>query len=194
MARDNFRALHELLKNHPVFNNAKSNYPGRSESHLLTLMHFIGHRCINAHITNHALFVGYGTHYNYIMKAVEAVCSLQKIIHWPDVSEREEIVKRMKDNHDFPSCVMVGDETLFPLEFAPQSSDSGEYSGYNYKYSITFFVMNDDQKSFRSYLAGWTGSVKDNCVYRKTDVLKRPNTHFSPGQYMLTDSAVDDSD
>ena len=78
MARDNFRALHELVKNHPVFNNAKSKYPGRSESHLCTLLHFLGHRGVNADSTHHALFVGYGTHYNYIMRAVEAVCSLRK--------------------------------------------------------------------------------------------------------------------
>ena len=116
------------------------------------------------------------------------------MVHWPDVAERAEIAKRMKDNHDFPSCVMVGDGTLSPLEYAPQSSDSGDYSGRKYKYSITCFIMNDDQKRIRSYLAGWPGSVHDNRVFKKTDVFQHPETYYSPGQYMLTDSAVDNSD
>ena len=80
------------------------------------------------------------------------------------------------------------------MDFASQSSDSGDYSGRKYKYSITCFIMNDDQKRIRSYLAGWPGSVHDNRVFKKTDVFKHPETYFSPGQYMLTDSAVDNSD
>ena len=99
----------------------------------------------------------------------------------------------MKDNYDLPGCIIVGDGTLFPLAFEPRSHDAADYHGRKYKYSITAFIMNDDKRRIRSYLAGWPGSVHDNRVFSQTGVCKNPDEHFSEGQYMITDSAIENS-
>ena len=58
-------------------------------------------------------------------------------------------------------------------------------------YSITCFIINDDKRRVRSYLAGWPGSVHDNRVFGKMSVNTLPNLHFSGTEYMIADSALE---
>ena len=199
MSRENFVSLHGLIKNHPVFKSRSGRYSrnsqNRSEHQLLTLLHYLGHNSMTAFTTREVFHMGYGTHYLYVARAAEAIGSLRdQVINWPDVDEREEISARMKQKFDFPSCVMVGDGTLFPLEFQPRCDDAPDYHGRKYKYSLTCFIMNDDNRRIRSYLAGWPGSVHDNRVFSRTDICRHPEKYFSGSQYMLSDSALENTD
>ena len=96
--------------------------------------------------TRSSLFVGYGTHYLFLERAVKAICSLrEKVVYWPDADERKAISSRMASEYGFPNCVGMGDGTLFPLAFAPATRDAADYSGRKYGYSITCFIINDDK-------------------------------------------------
>ena len=131
----------------------------------MTLLHYLGQESMMAFTSREAFHMGYGTHYNHVMRAAKAICSLHdQVVFWPNEEERKQISARMKENHDYPGCVMVGDGTLFPMDFEPRSHDSGNYHGRKFKYSITAFIMNDERKRIRSYLAGWSGSVHDNRI------------------------------
>ena len=89
---------------------------------------------------------------------------------------------------------MVGYGTLFPLAFKPSSRDAGNYHGRKHQYSITAFIMNDNNKRIRSYLAGWPGSVHNNRVFSRTSACRNPDQHFSVGEYMIMDSTVENTD
>ena len=196
MSRENFTALHDLIKNHPVFAPGLARRKQNSSvSQLMLLLHYLGHESMTAFSSRASYHIGYGTHYHHIKRVVKAICSLRdRVIAWPDEAERKQISARMNKNHDFPGCVMVGDGTLFPLAFKPRSHDAGDYHGRKYQYSITAFIMNDDNKRIRSYLAGWPGSGHDNCVFSRTTVCRNPDHHFSVGEYMIADSAVENTD
>ena len=155
MVHGDFFEVHELIKNYPLFKKPKYKYLGQSEFHLLNLLDFLGHHCSNANSTCNLIFVSYGTHYNCTRKTVDSVFNLKKVSYQPVISEREETSKRMKDNYNLPSCLMVRNGNLSPLEYAPQTSDSGDYYVGKYKYSITCFIINNDQKIIMPHLVDW---------------------------------------
>ena len=196
MSREQFDSLMGLIVNHPVFNQGgKATTPGPKQDprkQVLTLLHFLGQESATAALSRSTHFLGYGTHYKYCNRAVEAILSLRdKVVFWPDCDERRVISNRMNIKFDFPNCVGIGDGTLLPLGRIPQSIDAPDYSGRKLGHSITMFIINDDHLRIRSYLAGWPGSVHDNRVFGKMRVSKLHEEHFSPNEYMLSDSAVE---
>ena len=75
--------------------------------------------------------------------------------------------------------------------FAPSTDDAPDYSGRKHGYSLTCFIINDDRRRVRQYLAGLPGSVHDNRVFGKMKVNTSPEEHFSSTQYILSDSALE---
>lgn len=97
----------------------------------------------------------------------------------------------MNIKFDFQNCIGIGERTLLPLARIPLSVDAPDYSGRKLGHSITMFIINDDHLRIRSYLAGWLGSVYENRIFGKMHVSKLHEEHFSPNEYMLSDSAVE---
>ena len=192
MYPDEFKSLLALLEDHPVFSGGSRGPKQCPKEQLMLLLHFLGQPGCSARTNRSSHFIGYGTHYNFLERAVEAVCSLrEQVVFWPDHEERKAISTRMASEYGFPNCVGMGDGTLFPLAFAPSSEDASDYSGRKYGYSITCFIINDDKRRIRSYLAGWPGSVHDNRVFGKMKVNTSSEDHFSGTQYILSDSALE---
>ena len=196
MTRENFKKLLQLIKNHPVFRT--ENAPGRGrtqapvERQLMCLLAFLGRSGGSGSTTRSMFSTGYGTHYLFNDRVVEAICSLRKsVVCWPDEEERKEIADRMLRKYGFPHCVGMGDGTLFPLAFAPSTADAPDYSGRKHRYSLTCFIINDDHRRIRSYMVGWPGSVHDNRVFGSMQVNLKPDEHFSRAQYLLSDSALE---
>ena len=63
--------------------------------------------------------------------------------------------------------------------------------GRKHGFSITCFIINDDKRRIRSYLAGWPGSVHDNRVFGKMKMNQSPESYFSSSEYILSDSALE---
>jgi DDE superfamily endonuclease len=85
------------------------------------------------------------------------------------------------------------DRTLFPLVFCPSTKDAPDYSGRKHCYSLSVLIINDDQRMIRYYLSGWPGSSHDNRIWCNSDVYQRPHEYFSDRQYLLGDSAFENS-
>jgi DDE superfamily endonuclease len=58
---------------------------------------------------------------------------------------------------------------------------------------LSVLIINDDQRLICYYLSGWPGSAHDNRVWNQTPVFTNPEKYFSPKQYILGDSAYDNS-
>jgi DDE superfamily endonuclease len=94
-----------------------------------------------------------------------------------------------------PKCFKAGimDGTLFPLAFSPQTKDAPDYSGRKFPYSLSVLIVNDHKKRIRHYLAGFPGYAHDQRVWSHTKLFREPQQYFSPGQYILGDSAFTNS-
>lgn len=81
MSREQFDSLMGLIINHPVFNQgSKGTTPGPKQDprkQVLTLLHFLGQESATASLSGSTHFLGYGTHYKYCDRAVEAILSLR---------------------------------------------------------------------------------------------------------------------
>ena len=157
MTRESFKNLVKLIKNHPVFGpgNRRARQQESVENQLLTFLYFIGHLDRNGHSSRSMYSLGFGMHYLYCDRVATAICSLRKgVVFWPDQEERKDIASRMRSKFDFPYCVGVGDGTLFPLAYAPSTTDAPDYSGRKHRYSITCFIINDNRRRIRAYQAG----------------------------------------
>lgn len=196
MSRKNFGHLLDLIKFYPVFDRGDNTRTGGAtqdpKSQLLVLLHFLWTEEFNALTTRSTHFVGYGTHYLYMKRDVTTIRSLKdSVVSWLDEAERREISQCMNTKYDFPNCVGVGNGTLFPLAFAPSTSDAPDYSRWKYGYNLTCFIINDDKRRIRQYLDGWSGSVHDNRVLGKMKVNLTPVSHFTGTEYILSESALE---
>ena len=57
----------------------------------MTLLNFLGCEGHNALTTRFVFFTGYGSHYLYCDRMVEAICSMRdQVVRWPDEEESEK--------------------------------------------------------------------------------------------------------
>jgi len=138
--------------------------------------------------------LGRGTLYNCCNRVVTAIRSLRdSVIQWPDDDERVIIANRIFREYHFRNCVGFIDGTLFPLAFQPRTEDSPDYSGRKYGYSISSLIVCDDQRLIQYYLAGWPGSAHDNRIFKQTGLYQSPEKFFSSIEYLLGDSAFENT-
>ena len=89
--------------------------------------------------------------------------------------------------------VAIADGTLFPLASEPQTEDAPDYSGCKYWYSLSVMIICDDTRKIWYYLGGWPGSAHDNQIFWHTKIAKNAKRYFSPHQYLIGDSAIENN-
>lgn len=198
--KETFWHLHEKIKDHPVFQppsgeeGTKKQAPASHQ--LMVLMHYLGTSGSagnNPRLRN-VFGIGRGTAQLYRDRCVLAIRSVRKeVIKWPDEEERKKISQRIFRKYNWPHCVGVADGTLFPLTYEPQAQDAPDYSGRKFQYSLSVMIINDDERRIRHYLSGFPGSAHDNRVYAATCLAREPNNHFTDKQYIVGDSAFENS-
>eukprot|EP00977_Amphora_coffeiformis_P018999 scaffold6842_cov135-Amphora_coffeaeformis.AAC.1 len=200
MQRDAFWKLHDLIKEHVVFNPQRDSKRGKKQApvahQLLSFLYYIGvagsgasnPKCRNV------FGMGRGTAKVFCERISVAIRSLRdKAIYWPDEEERQEIIVRMYAKYRIPQCIAVADGTLLPLTYEPQSEDAPDYSGRKFPYSLTVMIINNDTKRIRHYLAGFPGSAHDNRVYNSTKLAACPQEFFGNNTFLIGDSAFKNS-
>ncbi len=192
--RPMFLAFARIIKGHPVFNNNDSVKQRKHYSHklhlLVTLKYFgsQGNACSAINVKD-GLGIGKGSVANYVNRTVAAILSLQsRSIFWPDAVEREEISGRIKLDYLFPKCVGTVDGTHLGLAMKP-SLHGEEYFTRKARYAVVAMVVNDDKRRIRYLNVGWPASVHDQRVWKNSVVDMNPQQFFSPGEYLLGDSA-----
>jgi hypothetical protein len=79
------------------------------------------------------------------------------------------------------------------LAFEPETEDAPDYSGRNYGYSLSVMIICDNKRKVRHYLGGFPGSAHDNRIYKATKLATNPGNYFSPREYLIGDSAFENS-
>jgi hypothetical protein len=181
-----------LFKNHPAFtSNVKQRHHFSHKLHLLVALKYFGSQgnAASALHVKDGLDIGKGSVLNYVDRAVAAINSFGKrSIFWPSAAERVEISSRIKEQHLFPKVVGTVDGTHVGLAFKP-SLHGEEYYTRKSQYAVVAMVVNDDKRRIRYLNIGWPASVHDERVWSNTTVAQNPERFFSPGEYLLGDSA-----
>ena len=111
-----------------------------------------------------------------------------KFLKWPSASEREDIASRINTEHGFECAIGAVDGTTFELKYKPRE-DSETYFSRKSRYCIAAQIVCDDQRLIRYALVGFPGSVHDSMQLRSTEMYKKHEKFFTPGEYLLGDSA-----
>jgi hypothetical protein len=121
MTRLSFHTLVHLIKDHPIF--ATANVKGRKqvkvEYQLMTLLKYLGTEGTGASgFDLRDLFkIGRGTSSLYLHRTMTSIRALRdKVVFWPDKSERQEIADRIRQEYCFPNCVGFIDGTFLWLK------------------------------------------------------------------------------
>jgi hypothetical protein len=202
VTRTFFFSLVDKISDHPVFHPT---WPGRRQRpvahQLLTYLHYLGKQASGANnpSTRSRFGIGRGTTELYKKRCVKALLSLgPATVCWPDEDERKVIADRIEEEFHWVNCIGTVDGTLFPLTYAPRSSDASDYKGRKHMYTLTTMIVNDDKRKVRKYLSGFPGSAHDNRVYRSMDLSQEPSDFFGSGgdptrYFLLGDSAFSNS-
>jgi DDE superfamily endonuclease len=197
MSKESFSLLVDEVKDHPVFKSKSARRPQAPVSHqVMVFLKYVGTEGSGAscHNQRHTFHIGYGTSVSYRRRVTRAILSLRdKYYYWPDEEERQQLSIAVHEKFQFPHCVGIADGTLFPLFAEPQTEDAPDYSGRKYGYSLTTMIVCDYKKRIRYYLSGFPGSAHDNRVWKNTKLCKSPELYFGPQQYVVGDSAFENS-
>ncbi|GAU95304.1 hypothetical protein RvY_06946-1 [Ramazzottius varieornatus] len=95
---------------------------------------------------------------------------------------------RILADSGFPDCVGMLDGTLIPLEYKPKK-DGEDYWSHKSRYGISAVIVCDDERKIRYVFVGFCGSVHDMRVYSNARLASLTLKLFTPGEYLLADSA-----
>ncbi|GAV04551.1 hypothetical protein RvY_14818 [Ramazzottius varieornatus] len=95
---------------------------------------------------------------------------------------------RILADSGFPDCVGMLDGTLIPLEYKPKK-DGEDYWSHKSRYGISAVIVSDDKRKIRYVFVGFCGSVHDMRVYSNSRLASLTSKLFTPGEYLLADSA-----
>jgi hypothetical protein len=187
-----FLTLARLLKNYPSFSSDVKQWKHLSHKlHLLVTLKYFGSEG-NASSISHVkdgLGIGKGSVLNYVERTVTALLTFQKrSIFWPSAAERQVISERFKQEFFSPKVVGTVDGTHLGLATKP-SLYGEDYFTQKSKYAVVAMVVNDDKKRICYLNIGWPASVHDERVWSNTTIARKPDNYFSPGEYLLADSA-----
>ena len=195
MSRACFNRVLALIKDHPVF-HSKTKDQAPVEYQLMTWLKFAGTEGSGSSNANqrNMFKIGYGTADTYRTRVTTALCSLAPAYYkWPDPEERLVIAREILREFQFPHCVGITDGTLFPLAFEPETEDAPDYSGRKGGYSLSTIIICDHRRRIRHYLAGFPGSAHDNRIFKATKLFQKPEQYFSDREYLIGDSAFENS-
>eukprot|EP00980_Cylindrotheca_fusiformis_P027095 scaffold18779_cov93-Cylindrotheca_fusiformis.AAC.1 len=196
MSRKSFHRVLDLIKDHEIFKN-KSRVEQKPVAYqLMTWLKYVGTEGSGSSNANQrsTFKIGYGTANVYRQRVTIALRSLSgTYVSWPNEDERQSIARSIFQNYDFPHCVGIADGTLFPLAFEPETEDAPDYSGRKYGYSLSTMIICDHKRRIRHYLAGYPGSAHDNRVFKATNLARYPINYFTEREYIIGDSAFENS-
>ena len=78
MYPEEFNRLLDLVKDHPVFSPGSRGPKQDPREQILTLLHYLGQPGSSVATSRASHFIGYGTHYLFLDRAVDAICALRE--------------------------------------------------------------------------------------------------------------------
>lgn len=195
MTRQSFSSLHELIKDHHVFNKKGNKKQRPSWQQLMVYLFRVGKESSGGSDMAISSFfrIGYGTVSNYISNVVEAIMSLKPhLLCWHTEAEREAMKIRCGVSKGFHQCVGIIDGTLMFLEKRPTLNGEA-YHCRKGGYAINLLVVCDDESKILYLYGGWPGSTHDNRAWRNCRLNTKREEYFGERDYLLGDSAFSKS-
>ena len=110
-----------------------------------------------------------------------------EFLKWPDADERNMISSRFADKHGIPGAVGILDGT--PVNFSQRPAIDGEvYFNRKSNYAYNVQLICDDHRVIRQAIIGWPGSVFDNTCWTNSQMYRRKEQFFNPGQFVIADA------
>jgi len=196
MTRSNFEELLLLIRNHTVFSVGATGRPQKPiVLQLMIFLYYLGMSGDGAkfEIVGQKFHVSKGTVRSSFNRVLMAVLSLKDdFIKWPTAEERELIGTTHLGLCGFPRCVGAIDGTYICLAQRPTWCGHDFFTRKS-TYAVQALIICDHDARINYVYSGWPGCVHDNRVWRNCDVYKNPEQYFSPGEYLLSDSALNPS-
>lgn len=198
MSHDNFERLLDQIKDNAIFYNNAHVQQTPPRYQLAVFLYRLGSKGqggTQLH-TATAIGIGEGTVRNFTERVLYAVLCLRKqYIKWPTPQEKEAMKQRICSASCgvFPGCVGFIDGTFVTLQYAPLTD---WYFYYNRKssYALNAMVVCTDQCRITYFRVGDTSAVHDARVFENSRLSSTSADFFSPGEYLIGDSAYSVSD
>ncbi|KNE93271.1 hypothetical protein PSTG_13381 [Puccinia striiformis f. sp. tritici PST-78] len=111
-----------------------------------------------------------------------------KHVYWPNAQQRAALTATLEGKTVFDGCVGFVDGTIFPLASAP-TKHKEDYWMRKMVYAVNSLIVCNWQRRVIYAVHGWCGSAHDQRVYKNLLLYRNPQHFFSPGEYLLADSA-----
>ncbi|ODN80451.1 hypothetical protein L202_02691 [Cryptococcus amylolentus CBS 6039] len=135
---------------------------------LSVALYLLGHDGSGANMNGvgHTFGVSEGTATLWTKRVVVAIVSLEKqAMRWPDSATRAALVKKFAEEGIPGGCVGVVDGVMIPFYQTPARPDAADFFSYKSR------------------------SCHDARVFNASGLIQNAAQHFTPGQYLLGDSA-----
>ncbi|MBW0471447.1 hypothetical protein O181_011162 [Austropuccinia psidii MF-1] len=188
--QDGFLYIYNLIQNRKLFKN-QSNCPQLDVCLQLALtleqLGFNGNGASLGWIAR-SYGISQGAVVSSSQKVIEVIFALQpQLVRWPKEAGQIEIGTGM-GLEGFPGCIGFLDGKTIPLLQTP-GLDGEVYYDHKKRYSLNVQNVCENFERITALLSGWPGSCADSTIYKRMGLNLRPCNFFSPGQYLLTNSA-----
>ncbi|KFH62938.1 hypothetical protein MVEG_10976 [Podila verticillata NRRL 6337] len=129
-----------------------------------------------------------GSCINFTNRVVTAILSLSdQFAAWPS-TEYHASHSEFMSRKGFSGCVGFVDGTTIPL-FKRPDEDGDFYYDRHGDYSLNLQVVCTANRWISFAFTGYSGRCHDHSVYTASDIWRFPTDYFSPGEYLVADSA-----
>ncbi|KAI7966338.1 hypothetical protein MJO29_002086 [Puccinia striiformis f. sp. tritici] len=192
MTRKSFFALADALKDHHIFYNNSNNPQAPGEMQLIVALSHLG-MCGNGgspHVLAQYYNISPGSVENYTNRCMLAIIKTleRKHVYWPNAQQRATLTETLQGKTVFDGCISFVDGTIFPLASAP-TKHKEDYWMRKMVYAVNSLIVCNWQQRVIYAVHGWCGSAHDQRVYKNSLLYRNPRQFFSPGEYLLADSA-----
>ncbi|KAA1096576.1 hypothetical protein PGT21_021202 [Puccinia graminis f. sp. tritici] len=192
MTRKSFFSLSDAIKNHYIFYNNSTNPQAPAEMQLLVALSHLGlyGNGGSPHVLAQYYNISVGSVENYTNRCIFAIIETleAKHVYWPNAEQRANFTSTLKGNTVFDGCIGFVDGTIFPLASAP-TKHKEDYWMRKMVYAVNSLIVCNWQRRVIYAVHGWCGSAHDQRVYKNSQLYQHPHRFFSPGEYLIADSA-----
>ncbi|ODO07785.1 hypothetical protein I350_03364 [Cryptococcus amylolentus CBS 6273] len=187
-----FTGLLELIKHHPIFHTGGPCKQAPPMYQLSVALYRLGHNGSGANMNgvSHTFGVSEGTATLWTKHVVVAIISLEKqAMRWPDLATRAALVKKFAEEGIPGGCVGVVDGVMIPFYQTPACTDAADFFSHKSRYGYSVLAVCDADKRIVYAQYNFPGSCHDAQVFNASGLIQNAAQHFTPGQYLLGDSA-----
>lgn len=189
MSREAFSFVLSSIKSHSVFKENSAQFP--VELQLQISLYRFGRFGNGASVCDNARIFGVseGTVINSTRRILKAILSLEEIhLSWFTPPEAKAMKKRIFRKSGFRSCLGFLDGTTIVLAEKP-IKDGEIYFNRKNEYGLNCQIVADLDRRIRYFFVGYPASVHDSRCIKESNFCTTPEDFFSPGEYVLADSA-----